>query len=190
MMPSDEESERLKYEQVWSFDEYRRYAPGESLVDKAIQDLGIQAGDSLLDFGCGTGRATRSFMEKGICAEGIDHASNCLDKDVNITLHRHCLWYLPPTLTADWGFCTDVMEHIPTDKVHDVLMAVRMATKNGAFFQINCLPDKMGSLIGEKLHLTVRNPDWWHDAAKWFWDDIDVEVKSLHNLVLICRSHS
>ena len=35
------------------------------------------------------------------------------------------LWDIPIEMSADWGFCCDVMEHIPTERVDRVLGVIR-----------------------------------------------------------------
>ncbi len=57
------------------------------------------------------------------------------------------------------------MEHIPTDEVALVINNI-MAAADTVFFQICTRPDAHGELIGEYLHLTVRNLDWWSKKFK------------------------
>lgn len=56
--------------------------------------------------------------------------------------------------------CTDVMEHIPPEDVETVLRNIVTSCRH-CFFQISCVPDHMGELIGEQLHLTVQPYAWW-----------------------------
>jgi hypothetical protein len=61
---------------------------------------------------------------------------------------------------AEYGFCTDVMEHIPPDNVDKVLDNCLMACQH-VFFQISTVDDVCGALIGHPLHLTVKPYAWW-----------------------------
>jgi hypothetical protein len=56
--------------------------------------------------------------------------------------------------------CTDVMEHIPTKDVDQVLLNIMSAAQH-VFFQISTEQDSCGKMIGEELHLTVKPPEWW-----------------------------
>ena len=168
------ERERNKYERMWNVSAYRNHAPGESLANYAFATMKMRKGDKLIDFGCGTGRPAAQFQRLGASVTGIDHATNCLDQGVNITFLQCCLWNLPPDLLCDYGYCTDVMEHIPPEKVDDVLSEIRRVVRNKVFFQIATFPDGMGKRIGETLHLSVHGPEWWSAKLSKHWGSVIV----------------
>lgn len=155
------ERERDKYQAMWAHDSYRVRSPGAEHVVDAILKLGIERGDALVDFGCGTGRATKVLKDHGVHAWGVDIAPNALEVDLGGCFIEACLWDLP-SLKTDWAFCCDVMEHIPTEKVDAVLSGIaKVHGLRGAYFAIDTDRDDMGQLIGATLHLTVRPVDWW-----------------------------
>ena len=154
------ESERSKYETLWQMDGYRDLAPGEGLVDTAVAWLGMKPG-TLIDFGIGTGRAAKRFQRMGFDVRGVDIAPNCLDAGVDVPVHVACLWELPD-LSADYGYCTDVMEHIPPQHVDAVINNVMRCVPE-AFFNISLIPDNFGEVIGEVLHLSVHSAKWWRN---------------------------
>lgn len=167
--------ERQKYEMVWNVDAYRKTAPGEHAVEYAIDKLGIQKGDSLMDFGCGTGRATKKFNELGVHAYGVDIARNCLDKDVKILFQQACLWDLP-NINVMWGYCTDVLEHIPPEKVPAVLDNIRASVVEGAFFDIHLGEDNFGErILGEPLHICIRDWKWWASRIEACFEEVEIE---------------
>lgn len=168
------ERERDKYERMWDVTAYRNHSPGEALATRAFTEMGMNKGDNLIDFGCGTGRPAAQFQRLGAAVIGIDHATNCLDQGVGITFLQCCLWDLPPDLTAAYGYCTDVMEHIPPEKVDDVLSEIRRVVTNKVFFQIATFPDGMGKRIGETLHLSVHGPEWWKAKLSEHWGNVIV----------------
>lgn len=57
------------------------------------------------------------------------------------------------------------MEHIPPDDVPKVLRNI-LASARHCFFAISTVPDRMGTLIGEDLHLTVRPMAWWAEQLR------------------------
>jgi SAM-dependent methyltransferase len=126
-------------------------------------------GADCIDFGCGTGRGGHALAALyGLNVTLVDFASNCLDADVREALDefpdklrfaQHDLTK-PLDIKSRYGFCTDVMEHIPPDQVDTVLENILTAAKS-VFFQIACVEDKLGGLVGHPLHLTVENHDWW-----------------------------
>lgn len=166
------DEERAKYQAMWARPEYRRYSPGEDLVETAIEALGMRPGEmgpDVIDYGCGTGRALKKFQDKGFTVRGVDFVAKALETDVPFS--AHCLWDLP-VMSSNWAFCTDVMEHIPTEMVGAVLAGIANRTTRAAFFQISTVPDGFGRLIGEVLHLTVRPAGWWGNRLKRHWSEV------------------
>lgn len=179
-----EDREREKYRAMWDRDVYRKVAPGEMKVEQAIEALGMLPGESVIDFGCGTGRASAKFDSLGFSVTAIDFAENCLDAGVNVPLTVSCLWDLPD-IRGKYGYCTDVMEHIPGDKVMDVLRGIAERT-DSAFFNIATRDDSLGVLIGRKLHLSVMPGDVWLNIIKSYWDDVSM-VEDGGEATFICK---
>jgi ubiquinone/menaquinone biosynthesis C-methylase UbiE len=65
-------------EQRFTFDQvacvYRTARPDypEALIDDVVSYAGLQANDAMLEVGCGTGQATRSFARRGLRILAID----------------------------------------------------------------------------------------------------------------------
>lgn len=161
--------EQGKYATLWSRDEYRQVAPGEGVAPIFVQTARPKPGAEVIDFGAGTGRgALMIALLSGARVHMLDFADNCLDEEVRqaLTTQAHALTFTQHDLTAPapksarYGFCTDVMEHIPTDQVELVLKNILAAAQH-VFFQISCVDDVMGALIGAPLHLTVQPYAWW-----------------------------
>lgn len=167
-----EDREAIKYQKMWSIKDYRRTAPGEELVDQFVSGCAIPAEASIIDFGCGTGRPAQMLHDRGFKVTGIDHALNCRDEGCTFDFRVENLWKLPDSLKCDYGFCTDVMEHIPTEKVDDVLSGIANAVRDSAFFAISFHDDSFGNYVGERLHLTVRDHNWWVEKLERFFSQI------------------
>jgi SAM-dependent methyltransferase len=158
-MPKEVLSEQEKYERMWAIPGYRQYSPGE----EAVQDfLNVIDDDrsTLLDIGCGTGRAGVKLKEAGYAVTLMDLTDNSRDyAALTLPFIQHDITKAFP-IKADYGYCADVMEHIPTDQVPAVLRNIMRSTKL-CFFQISTQPDHFGSVINQDLHLTVQPKDWW-----------------------------
>lgn len=152
------EIEREKYVKAWSSDAYRQSpSPGQKTAKLAIERLVVEPGSSVADFGCGDGRAMDVFQSCGLRPLGVDIVKVEGATPVIVTP----LWDLP-SFKVDFGFCADVMEHIPTDKVAAVLHNTACVVVRGAFFQIAMFPDELGrQVVGTPLHLTVETPEFW-----------------------------
>lgn len=178
--------EREKYVAIWQREEYRRVSPGMIESDRAWQVCGIRSGATLIDFGSGPARATKWFEDRGVDVVAVDFAPNARETDVPFV--EACLWDMPDALPpADFGYCCDVMEHIPTEKVWEVLSGIAARVKKAAYFRIATRPDKMGRLIGRPLHLTINRGEWWRREVEKHFALVDVIEDTGRDVILLAR---
>jgi uncharacterized Rossmann fold enzyme len=169
--PAASLSERDIYRRMWMHDEYRMFAPGEHMVPGIAE---FCKSGPLIDFGCGTGRAAVKLTELGYQVILVDFADNSRD-DEALSL-PFLEWDLsrPSPLRAPYGYCCDVMEHIPPDQVDAVLANLREACSEGVFFRIEHEADVFGpAVIGRPLHLSVHGPEWWIEKLQKFWPRVE-----------------
>lgn len=158
--PVEDLTEREKYERMWAIPGYRNIAPGEECVGDFIaiaKPTGV-----VIDFGCGTGRAAIKLAEAGCEPILVDFAANCRDPQAQIYPFFQLDLSEDIPLRAEYGLCTDVMEHIPPEDVVKVIGNIMTSARN-VFFQISTVPDMAGAAINQRLHLTVMPHGWWHD---------------------------
>jgi 2-polyprenyl-3-methyl-5-hydroxy-6-metoxy-1,4-benzoquinol methylase len=122
----DRDYERAKYEEIWRYSDYRQYSPGLKYSERLdlLSILHQNKIRSILDVGCGMGKVISLLLEQGgdpFEVEGFDIAHNCLNPEIveqGVKLQVGCLWDEGVIdKKFDATICTDVMEHIPTDKV-------------------------------------------------------------------------
>ncbi len=162
--------ERAKYEEIWQIPAYKNYSGGLENVERFMKVMNpppspIRETLTLIDIGCGEGLGGLAFQRLGFQVDWMDLTRAGLH--VNVPLGR----FIEAPLWSDWGsqrrtlgwrygFCCDVMEHIPTE--YTMLCIDRILSYCGqCWFQIDLNPDQFGKMIGEPLHLTVRPYDWW-----------------------------
>ena len=180
-------SEADKYEAMWSHDAYRLWSPGEHAADTFVNLTGITNKNRVIDFGCGTGRGGDRIAQLVGCeVVQLDFAPNCRDVGIELPFFMADL-AAPLVVQGDIGYCTDVMEHIPTHQVEDVIRNVMGCVKT-CFFQICLLPDHMGALIGHSLHLSVYPVDWWRDKFRAY--DISFESSDGENAIFIVHQRT
>lgn len=167
-----ENPEAARYRKVWEFQKYREVAPGETAAMTFLSQAKPPPDAECIDFGCGTGRGALMLALMGrMKVTMLDFADNCLDEEVAMACKtqpdriKFCVADLTkqiPTI-APYGYCTDVMEHIPTEDVPLVLSNILSAAQH-VFFAICTANDFHGPALlgqGEHLHLTVKPMDWW-----------------------------
>lgn len=163
--------EAEKYGRMWALPEYRVKSPGEDLAQDFLDVARPKPGSTVVDLGAGTGRGALMLAVLGrVKVVMVDFVRNCLDDDLAAACQSQPDTFrfikadleqpLPKEAHAQYGFCCDVLEHIPTDRVGRVIDNVLRAAQH-VFFSVSTVPDLCGDLIGELLHLTVKPFDWW-----------------------------
>ena len=150
-------SEREKYQLMWQFDSYRESSPGERVVDFYLKEFRPKG--LVIDFGCGTGRASL-IIHKHNPVMLLDFVDNCRDEEAQSL--PFIQWDLtdPIPVSANYGFCSDVLEHIPEQDVAKVIANI-MQSAIHVFFQISVVDDVMGDPINQSLHVTIKPHSWW-----------------------------
>lgn len=168
VMHQIEALEREKYRKIWERPEYRQWSPGAAAVDNFLKGVDWMLGQSVVDLGCGTGRAGAALAERGLDVTLLDFMHSAVEFP-DMKFIEACLWDIPETQWFDWAFCVDVMEHIPTSMVTQTLGNIHNIIRRGGYFQIALFEDGCGRMIGETLHMTVKSADWWYKELEAWW---------------------
>lgn len=156
----DTNSEREKYVATWRHKEYAVRSPGLRHLPGALEWMKPEAGASITDWGSGSGQAADAMIELGFAVRMVDIAANAY-RGKNGPVIEACLWELPEDMPAtDYGFCADVMEHLPPEYVDAALSGIAKRTRKACYFQIALFDDHW---YGRNLHLSVFPPDWWKE---------------------------
>jgi SAM-dependent methyltransferase len=156
--------EKDKYEMMW--EKCARYGkdwrdPGLAKSYKKWFLQHAAPGASVMDFGCGNGTSLEWLQRQGLQALGIDIAENSSSRpDVYYRdlRDRRNMRMIPK---SDYGLCTDLMEHIPTEDIDIVLKHIAQKVVKRVLFGIARLPDRDGDEFGVTLHLTLKDMEWW-----------------------------
>lgn len=152
--------EREKYTEIWKNDEYREYSHGENRIDVFLEAAKPAPGSLVADIGCGTGRASIALAKRGMAVHLVDFADNCRDPEALEYPFTVADIRREIPVRADYVYCVEVLEHIPPEEIDASLDNIRSVAPC-AFIQVGTGTDAMGELIGEELHLSVHDAEWW-----------------------------
>lgn len=161
--------EREKYNEMWQVPAYATFSPGASYVDLFLDMAQPAPAASIVDLGCGTGRAGVALRERGYAVTLCDLTRTGLVEDARgLPFVTACMWndLAQPVGFADWVYCCDVMEHVPTEYTMLAITRMLAIARKGVFLSICTEHDTWGTWIGQTLHQTVRPFTWWRDRLR------------------------
>lgn len=169
------EQEKQKYTEVWQIPSYSNDSPGVLMLPLFLQMARPKLKDnflSILDIGAGAGAASRALEDdlKFYYVKAFDLVDTAWTHE-DIDLYTGTLWELNGRLSMEWhnsfdyGYCCDVLEHIPTEYLALAVDNI-LRTCSTTFFSVCFKEDNFGALVGKPLHLTVRPFTWWRDFFK------------------------
>jgi hypothetical protein len=164
------------YERCYETEEYREHSPGEMLVKRFWDEAKPRKTQSLIDWGCGTGRASRKLSDMGLDVTMVDFVDNSRDPEV-MEAEDEDFRFIQADLTqplpddfpkAHFGYCCDVLEHIEEEDIDQALDNILTRSKH-VFFNIACFEDHFGNhphIKGDSddkvmLHVCIHDYLWW-----------------------------
>lgn len=108
---------------------------------------------SMLDYGCGQGSLVRALSSDF----RFDPAVEFREYDPAIPEKSQV-----PTAKADLVVCTDVLEHIESDKIFHVMRHLAELTNRALFAVISLVPTNKVLTNGQQAHILIRSTEWWN----------------------------
>lgn len=178
------DSEREKYVATWRHKEYAVRSPGLRHLPGALDWMRPEEGASVTDWGSGSGQAADAMIGMGFAVRMVDIAANAY-RGPHGPVIEASLWELPEDMEAtEYGFCADVMEHIPTEYVEAVLAGIAKRTTKACYFQIALFDDHW---YGRNLHLSVFPPEWWQEKILAVFGSAEFRMVKNQHLLAVAR---
>jgi len=104
----------------------------------ATQDkfLNLLSGKKILDFGCGSGRDAKNFLNKGFQVDAIDGSEELCRiarENINMPVKQMLFSELNDIEKYDGIWACSSILHLPKEELKDVLYKMIRATKNGGY---------------------------------------------------------
>lgn len=139
--------------------------------DKFLQQL--KRGDSILDFGCGSGRDTKYFLGQGFCVEAVDgskkmceiatgftgiEVKEMLFQELNVVEKYNGIWA-----------CSSIL-HLSRKELKDVMVRMKLALKKDGIIYLSF---KYGTFEGE------RNGRYFIDMTEKIFENFLKEIEGI-----------
>lgn len=163
--------------------DYYNYNANEFINDtKDVEFYDIQSkfaqiickGGRILDFGCGSGRDSEYFIEKGFKVTAMDGSTELCKRAseyLGIEVRNVLFEQLDDVQLYDgiWA-CASIL-HVPSNKLNNVIEKMCNSLKDYGYMYASF---KYGSYEG------IRNGRYFTDMTEKFWNDIEVQIPNLH----------
>jgi cyclopropane fatty-acyl-phospholipid synthase-like methyltransferase len=120
----------------------------------------------ILEIGCGNGITLKWLKEfYNVCGNDITikpAIKNGIDYGC---LYEYPIWKFPKTEKFDYTISTDVLEHIPIEKIDESIKRIIEISKKGTIHAI-CTRAAETKYEGKQVHLTVKPIWWWRKKFK------------------------
>jgi 2-polyprenyl-3-methyl-5-hydroxy-6-metoxy-1,4-benzoquinol methylase len=133
----------------------------------------LPPGSLILDFGCGSGRDSRYFLQKGYQVEACDGSEEMVkaaSQNVGISVKKMLFSELDETDRYDGIFACASILHVPSKELPDIITRMKKAVKTGGILYISF---KYGTFEG------IRNGRYFTDLTEESLQTILDEVGGL-----------
>lgn len=157
--------EKNKYTQIWKRPEYKVYSNECNKLETIENWIIKKPIKTITIIGCGEGYGLHYFSRKGYDVKGLDIVN--VNRFPQYKVIEEPVWKANIPF-SDLIIAIDVLEHIPKEKIAETLINISKSCKF-FFFSIFCNKDKLGVLIGQRLHLTILKPEEWIIAVRKYF---------------------
>ena len=93
--------------------------------------------------------------------------------------------YAAEPTPVDLLVCTDVLEHVEPLYLTNVMEHIDSLVLRGVYLNIACRPAKRVLADGRNAHILVRNPEFWFDVVRQYFDVIEYKAVIGHSVSIV-----
>ncbi len=144
---------------------------------RLIKLFNIDKNKKCIDLGCGRASLSKYFSKY----TGIDVSAFIVKQNqstrTGLFLHQSLDNLYEITEAYDVAICSDVMEHIPEDEIHNVLKSISSLNVQNYYFAISTRKSVFLDMNGNNLHLSVLTASEWINHLSNYFKVIEKEIK-------------
>jgi len=193
------QTETQKYAELWqALPAYGDHSPGVENLPLFLQMVGDTRG-TVLDAGTGSGKGALALKAAGFhvtCCDLTD-AGMVPEARAAFEVHHVALWEdlwtvaravgHPNSTKFDYVYCTDVLEHLPTQFTMLAIDQMLRVARRGVFLGVSVVPDHFGVWAGETLHQTVQQFTWWRESLHELGRVVEARDLLTHAVFMVTR---
>lgn len=122
---------------------------GSKWAEVVLELAAMYQCETVLDYGCGQGSLAAAIAASSSQVDVSEYDPAIEGKDK------------PPNGKFDLVVCTDVLEHIESDKIHAVMRHLASLTGRAIFVVISLVETNKRLSDGRQAHILIRSEDWW-----------------------------
>jgi hypothetical protein len=146
---------------------------GYKHLDDILHVIRREGCETALDYGCG--KASLARYAKRVCEVPFTNYDPAIAE------------FAGAPAPADLVVCTDVLEHIEPLCLTDVLRHLQELTLKAGYLQIATRPAKRILSDGRNAHLLIREPYFWLDTIRQYFDVIEFRVQPGHSMAMVVK---
>lgn len=153
------------YDGMWMNSNYHNFHMSDCIMEDVEAFCEQKEIKTVLDIGCGPGRAVKMLKSKGFEAKGFDCSSKAVEFANDEDIVRADLPDIPFDGRFDLALCTEVLEHVTEELVEKTLHRLRRQAE----YAIITIPHQHAGFPGphmEQLHETVHDRKWWREKLQ------------------------
>jgi len=117
-----------------------------------------------LDYGCGQGFFTHALIYYGVATNGYDVSEWSVENAYGMSVNKLSNELPDNDKRFDLILCFDVLEHVPIDKVNEVLDDLVHYAKR--YILLSICDITLKDVYVDPTHVTLRSRSWWENELQ------------------------